>query len=421
METKLNEILRGEHPAALTVMTGLGKRLYFPKGVPVQAGEAKRAGCPFNATIGELKGEDGKALPLPSMQETIVNLSSEESFLYQAQGGRPDLRQAWSDHISGEMPQSYSLPVACMGLTHGLSICADLFVDPQTDVLLPSPRWGNYDVIFGMRPQGRIHNYTVMEEAPDVRNSGFNIKGIKRAIANIEQKGVLVLNIPSNPVGYTPTSSEVEELLQAIEESTKPMVIVLDEAYKGMEWESSSVQGSIAKSFGNLDPKQFLVVKVDGATKELFFFGGRIGFVTFLCNKKSAPVLEEKVIASIRSTVSALPSPSQAMVLRALRSDTLQHEVGEIRGLLRRRYETLKRAMDERSVPYFPFNSAFFVLVRTPNDAEQMRQYLLTKGVGVVSVPSEQAIRVSYSTVSLDKIPKMISIIADALDAFQEE
>ena len=159
METKLNTILRVEHPAALTVMTELGKRLYFPKGVPVQAGEAKKAGCPFNATIGELKGEDGKALPLPSMQETIVNLSPEESFLYQAQGGRPDLRQAWSNHISDEMPKSYSLPVACMGLTHGLSICADLFVDSQTDVLLPSPRWGNYDVIFGMRPQGRIHNY----------------------------------------------------------------------------------------------------------------------------------------------------------------------------------------------------------------------------------------------------------------------
>ena len=421
METKLNAILKVEHPAALTVMTRLGKRLYFPKGVPVQAGQAKKAGCQFNATIGELKGEDGKALPLPSMQETIVHLSSEEAFLYQAQGGRPDLRQAWSDHISGEMPASYSLPVACMGLTHGLSICADLFVDEQTDVLLPSPRWGNYDVIFGMRPQGRIHNYSVMEEAPDIRESRFNITGIKAAIANIEHKGVLVLNIPSNPVGYTPTSSEVDDLIQAIEGATKPMVIVLDEAYKGMEWEASSVQGSIAKTFGNLDPNQFLVVKVDGATKELFFFGGRIGFVTFLCNEKAAPVLEEKVIASIRSTVSALPSPSQAMVFRALQSETLQQEVGEIRGLLRRRYETLKQAMDERSIPYFPFNSAFFVLIRTPNDAEEMRQYLLTKGVGVVSVPSEQAIRVSYSTVSIDKIPQMISIIADALDAFRDQ
>ncbi len=422
MEEKLNSILKTEHPAALAVMTDLGKRLYFPKGVPVQAGQAKKAGCPFNATIGELKGEDGKALPLPSMSETIVGLSEEEAFLYQAQGGRVDLRQAWARHIATEVPaDGASLPVACMGLTHGLSICADLFVDSNTDVLLPSPRWGNYDVIFGMRPQGRIHNYSVMKETEDVRASVFNVEGIRAQLQKIEQKGVLVLNIPSNPVGYTPTPKEISELVSVIEESDKPLVIVLDEAYKGMEWEESSVQGSVVKAFAGLNPDRFLVVKVDGATKELFFFGGRIGFVTFLCNPKAAPVLEEKVIASIRSTVSALPSPSQAMVLRALQSDSLDAEVMKIRGLLRRRYQTLKEAMDARQVPYFPFNSAFFVLIRTPNDAEEMRQYLLGKGVGVVSVPSEQAIRVSYSTVSIDSIPQMINIIADALDTHAEQ
>ena len=80
MEEKLNAILAQHHSAALSVMTDLGKRLYFPKGVPVQAAQAKEAGCPFNATIGELKGEDGAALPLPTMQKTIVGLSPEESF-----------------------------------------------------------------------------------------------------------------------------------------------------------------------------------------------------------------------------------------------------------------------------------------------------------------------------------------------------
>ena len=421
MEQRLNSILAEHHPAALAVMTDLGKRLYFPKGVPVQAAQAKEAGCAFNATIGELKGEDGAALPLPSMKETIVGLSPEESFLYQAQGGRKDLRQAWSEHIRGEMPESFSLPVACMGLTHGLSICADLFVDSDTDVLLPAPRWGNYDVIFGMRPQGRIHNYTVMKEAPDVRHSGFNIEGIQDALTKIQHKGVLVLNIPSNPVGYTPTPEEVSRLVEAIEASNKPLVIVLDEAYKGMEWSKESVQGSIAKQFSHLDPERFLVVKVDGATKELFFFGGRIGFVTFLCSQQVAPVLEEKVIASIRSTVSALPSPSQAMVLRALVSDTLDAEVKEIRGLLYRRYRALKDAMDAKDVPYFPFNSAFFTLVRTPIDAEEMRKYLLTQGVGVVAVPAQQAIRVSYSTVAVDNIPEMVNIIAAALQFHHSE
>lgn len=411
----INTTIQLEHPAAWELLSPLGKRLYFPKGVPVQAKEAKNAGCIFNATIGELKGEDGLALPLPSIAETIQHLSNEETILYQAQGGRMDLRQAWSAHITAEMPESYSLPVACMGLTHGLSICADLFVDEQTEVLLPSPRWGNYDVIFGMRAQGRIINYRVMAEASDPRQSVFNLEGIRTAIAQVQNKGVLLLNIPSNPVGYTPTPAEINELVTIIKSSAKPLVILLDEAYKGMEWESDSVQGSVAKEFANLDPQKFLVVKVDGATKEMFFFGGRIGFVTFLCKQSVAPALEEKIIASMRSTVSALPSPSQAMVLRALQSETFDDEVADIRGLLRHRYEVLKTALDAHSVPYFPFNSAFFVLVKTPIAAESMRKLLLTKGVGVVSVPSEQAIRVSYSTVSLDKIAPMVAIIAEAI------
>jgi aspartate/methionine/tyrosine aminotransferase len=71
--------------------------------------------------------------------------------------------------------------------------------------------------------------------------------------------------------------------------------------------------------------------------------------------------------------------------------------------------------MDQYNIPYFPFNSAFFVLVRTKGDAEMTRKKLLTKGVGVVSVPSFQAVRVSYSTVSIEKIPQMIRIIAETI------
>ena len=196
-------------------------------------------------------------------------------------------------------------------------------------------------------------------------------------------------------------------------------MIVLDEAHKGMEWSQESVQGSIAKRLSNRSGA-IPGGQSDEPPKNCFF-GGRIGFVTFLCSQQVAPVLEEKVIASIRSTVSALPSPSQAMVLRSLRSETLDAEVKEIRGLLYRRYRALKDAMDAKNVPYFPFNSAFFALVRTPIDAEEMRKYLLTQGVGVVAVPAQQAIRVSYSTVSVDNIPEMVNIIAAALQVHQRE
>lgn len=408
---KLNEDLKQKHPAALRCLSPLGQRLYFPQGVPVQAAQAKN--CQFNATIGQLQDDFGHASPLPSMARHVSGVSIEEVFQYQAQGGRQDLRQLWKERILQEVScENISTPVVCMGLTHGLSIAADLFVDQNTDVLMPDPRWGNYDLIFGVRRLGNIINYKVMDgEGEQPSRWSFNISGIARAIAKIRHKGMLVLNIPSNPVGYTPNFSEVQQLVEVIKGATKPLTIVLDEAYKGMEWEDEILKHSLIQELSTLDPEKFLVIKIDGATKEMFFFGGRIAFVTFVCSPDVAEILEEKAIGAIRSTVSALPSPSQALTIKALQSPTLVSETAAIREMLRERYSVLKELLIQSPLQNWQYNSAFFTLVSAPNGAEETRLRLIEKGVGVVSVPSVNSIRLSYSTVPKEDLEPMIRII----------
>lgn len=409
---KLNQRLAEEHPAAFQCLSPLGRRLFFPQGVPVQAAEARN--CQFNATIGQLLNDSGKASPLPSMSEAISGLTNEEVFQYQAQGGRKDLRQLWKEKILDAVDCSnISTPVTCMGLTQGLSIAADLFVDENTDVLLPNPRWGNYDLIFGVRQMGNIINYKVMDGGEGEKPSSwtFNISGIARAIAQIRHKGVLVINIPSNPVGYTPTWDEVKQLVAVIKASKKPLTIVLDEAYKGMEWEEGIVNHSLIQELRDLDPEKFLVMKIDGATKEMFFFGGRIAFVTFVCSSKAAEILEEKVIGAIRSSVSALPSPSQALTIKALQSPTMLKETLEIRQMLRERYLRLKELLATSPLRNWKYNSAFFTLISAPNGAEKTRLRLIEQGVGVVSVPSVESIRLSYSTVPKEDLEPLIRII----------
>ena len=408
---KLNQQLAQYHPAAFRCLSPLGKRLFFPQGVPVQAAEARN--CRFNATIGQLLNDEGRANPLPSMSAHISGLRTEDVFQYQAQGGRKELRQLWRDKILREVGCSnISNPVVCMGLTQGLSIAGDLFVDEETDVLLPNPRWGNYDLIFGVRRLGNIINYKVMDgEGENPTHWSFNISGIAEAIARIRHKGVLVLNIPSNPVGYTPTWEEIRRLVAVIKEAKKPLVIVLDEAYKGMEWEDGIINHSLIQELSTLDPERFLVMKIDGATKEMFFFGGRIAFVTFVCEGEVAPVLEEKVIGSIRSSVSALPSPSQALTMTALQSSTLAAETTAIREMLRERYLVLKELLAHSSLRNWKYNSAFFALISAPNGAEETRLRLIEAGVGVVSVRAVDSIRLSYSTVPKEELEPMIRII----------
>jgi histidinol-phosphate/aromatic aminotransferase/cobyric acid decarboxylase-like protein len=107
------------------------------------------------------------------------------------------------------------------------------------------------------------------------------------------------------------------------------------------------------------------------------------------------------------------------MTLRALQDPNLDRDVAYIREMLRNRYVALRRELDANGLEYYPFNSAFFALVRTKHDAEATRLRLLEHtdqygvGVGVISVPSAQAIRLSYSTVAESDIPAMVAKIAD--------
>jgi aspartate/methionine/tyrosine aminotransferase len=79
--------------------------------------------------------------------------------------------------------------------------------------------------------------------------------------------------------------------------------------------------------------------------------------------------------------------------------------------MLKERYLCLKDILASSPLSHWKFNSAFFVLLDAPNGAEEARLRLLEHGVGVVSMPSVGAIRLSYSTVPEENLPELISII----------
>ena len=69
--------------------------------------------------------------------------------------------------------------------------------------------------------------------------------------------------------------------LDAIRNTTKPIVVICDDAYNGFVYENDRITRSPFHELADADPARVLPIKVDGATKELCFFGGRVGFVTF--------------------------------------------------------------------------------------------------------------------------------------------
>ena len=404
---RLNDRLDAAHPAAAACLSPLGRRLYYPKGIPAQAVEA--ANCSLNATIGQVTDGDRQPLPPTARSRLVPNVDPRRAFLYAPSGGFEDLRRAWQHHVGTQGWAPASPPVVTSGITHAISVVADLFTDEATTVLVPKPAWGNYQHIFGTRRGAQVVGYPVMTA------TGLDVEGIGRALDAVAGKAVLMLNFPGNPTGYTPTVAEADALVARVSRARGPLVVVLDDAYLGMYWEPGLMKHSLFAAFAQADPSRILAVKVDGATKELGFFGGRVGFVSFGGDRETGAVLTEKAIGCVRATISVSSSLPQTLVLAALQDPNLVAERAAVWERLRQRYQALKDALAAAGIAAVPFNSGLFALIPVAVDPEALRQALLADGVGVIALPDDSAIRVSYGGVPVADIPRLVAAIAHHL------
>ena len=136
-------------------------------------------------------------------------------------------------------------------------------------------------------------------------------------------KAVLMVNFPNNPTGYSPTKKEAEELGRVILECAESGVKILaiaDDAYFGLFYEKNTYTHSIFSVLSSIH-KNVLAVKVDGATKEDYMWGFRIGFVTFggkTMTSDQYEALGKKLMGAVRSSISNSSRPAQSLLIKAL-------------------------------------------------------------------------------------------------------
>ena len=301
----VNAPLEQGAPALFRALSPLGRRVYFPPDIPFQAGEARGKG--LNATVGQITDGKGGALGLPALAAALSGLSPADrdaALLYSPVEGMAEVRRRWRDWqrrgISPDIPST--LPVVTDGLTHSLSLVADLFGGEGRTVAVPQPFWGNYRQTFAVRTGAR------MATAPAYIERRFNTRAISQALADLPpgEPAVAFLNLPSNPGGYSPTVAERQELKADLvaEAGRRPLVVICDDAYAGLVYEAEVPRGSLFWELIGAHP-DLVPVKVDGGTKEFSFFGGRVGFVTFglPAGSEGEKSLESKLKCLIRSTV----------------------------------------------------------------------------------------------------------------------
>lgn len=417
----LNDALSADGASILQMFSQKGKAIFFPsKGILGQGGEAK--GKDINATIGTALEDDGTPLVLPCVQKSL-NLPK-QTFLYAPSYGNPDLRDAWKAQIIRKNPslkdKNFSRPVVSAALTHAISMAAYLFLDPDDKVLLPDLYWDNYELVFENAYGAKIETYNTF------KNGGFDTEALEAALEKDGiGKKVLLLNFPNNPTGYTATSAEakkITEILIRAAEKGNQIVALLDDAYFGLVYEDGVSRESLFAQLVDAHPN-ILAVKLDGPTKEDYVWGFRVGFITFGfkgASPEQLKALESKAAGAIRGNISNAPNISQRILLEAYSSPEYVQEKEAKYAVLKKRYDIIRKTFAEhpeyaQAFDPMPFNSGYFMCVRPKGiDAESVRVHLLEKySTGTIMLSG--LLRIAFSAVPTEKLPKLFDNVYHAI------
>jgi len=421
---ELNGIVEAGNPHLFAMLSRIGKHLFFPKGILSQSAEAKEKAHNINATIGIAK-ESGHTMKLNSVAAFVNDIPASNYLTYAPSFGIPDLRKAWMESLYEKNAslegKQISLPVVTNGITHGIAIFADVWLDPGDVVILPEMMWGNYNLIMSVRKGVRISHYDLFNT-----DGGFNLDAfaatVKREAAENDKITVL-LNFPQNPSGYTATEAEGQRIIEILTEVAAGgtyVLAVFDDAYFGLFYEENTLKESLFAHLCQSDPR-LLAVKLDGATKENYVWGLRTGFITYGCpiENDSAVVydaLERKTAGAIRGNISNASHLGQAIIYRAMQAETYQAEQQEKFNILKARADRVKAVLAHPKYAdawnVYPFNSGYFMCLQLKTvDAETLRVHLLDKyGVGLIAL-GERNLRVAFSCIDVEQIEELFDTV----------
>ena len=424
LASELNKDLKAGNPYILEMLSNVGRQLFFPKGILSQSAEAKESAHRINATIGIAK-EEGHTMRLKALTAPLSGLRPVETLTYAPSFGIPQLRGAWKDALYHKNPTladyPVTLPVVTCGITHGVSLIADMWLDPGDVVLLPEKMWGNYNLIMGVRRGIDLRTFETFTS-----DGGYNIAALEAALqktAAEKSKVAVLLNFPHNPTGYTVTEDEARAIVQLLTRAAAEgcqVLAICDDAYFGLVYEPGVLRESLFAHLCGRHPR-LLPIKLDGATKEDYAWGLRVGFITYGPMVDGDPAaaanaLERKTAGAVRGSISNASHLGQTLLLKALEDPEYGAQKAAKFAVLKERALKVKavatRDKYRAAWELYPFNSGYFMCLRLKTvDAETLRCHLLaTYGVGLIAL-GQTDMRVAYSCLDVDNVEELFETI----------
>ncbi|MFX0144723.1 MAG: aminotransferase class I/II-fold pyridoxal phosphate-dependent enzyme [Candidatus Hodarchaeota archaeon] len=441
----------------------IGKRIFLPDGIFYWAKRAREE-AELIGTLGAAYGfendfiDGGSRDWLPCYLREITDYSKltiKEVVPYTSIGGLKETREIWKGwiihkslytenerNLLNRLDKFITTPVITGGVTNGIFQACTLFLNPSDSIILPNKRWGNYDNIVSKFLGANIKSFEFF------KNNRINIEGLKKAIEDvvkIQEKIVILLNFPNNPTGYVPTIEEGSEIVEMLKECQsnykKPIIILVDDAYEPYVFRNDVLNRSIFYDLHQLD-EDVIPIKLDGITKELLIYGGRIGFITiglkptWVENNGDLKTLKNeihnKLEGFIRATISNCNSFYQVLTHKLFyekgMTQILQSRT-KVQNLIKERYVCINSELAKINNPNItidPNSGGFFVFLNLNASkirATEFADHLLKQyKVGIIPVEklddNVNGIRIAYCSIDLIEIPEVIKRIELALNDF---
>ena len=270
--------------------------------------EVKKIDGAISLTLGQ------PDFPVPKVvKEALINAVNEDKTVYTENAGILPLRKEISQYLM-KRGIDYSADEICItvGGSEAIFTILTALINEGDNVLIPTPAYPAYENIVNILG-GNVVSYGLNDDF------SINIENLKVLIKENQIK-VLVLSLPSNPLGTILTKEEKDELIKII--ANNNIFVVTDEIYESLIYEEYY---SVAEEKEILDK----VIYISGFSKMFSMTGLRVGY--FAAQKQ----LMDEIMKVHQYNVSCATSICQWAALEGLRNGL--DDVENMRNVLRER------------------------------------------------------------------------------------
>ncbi len=253
-----------------------------------------------------LVGESDQATPSFISAAAIRSIEAGETF-YTYQRGIPELRETIARYMTQlygatqpVLPERFFVTVGGM---HALQIAMRMIGGPGDEFLLPTPAWPNF--AGGISALGGHVVESPMIFLDGLRRWTIDVDGLDRAVTS--RTRAIIINSPSNPLGWMATREELQAVLALARKHG--LWIIADEIYGRFVFDVDR-----APSFHDIMDEKDLILFPQTLSKNWAMTGWRIGWL------EAPPALGQIIENLVQYSTSGVAVPTQRAAAVAIAS-----------------------------------------------------------------------------------------------------